>query len=127
MFLARAEQVIEKRDIQFQDFDEFDNSSIRDVEFAIEVERTGITIRTEFCDLSIIDVSRQFRRVLVLLVLWLERADSDTILFAHDDSLHAHILNNSRPIAFIFFHPLREHESAIGTEVTLHVDVKINV
>ena len=80
VFLAGAQQVVQERHVQFQDFDELDDAAIGDVELAVKVERPRIAVGAVLGDLAIVDVAGQFRRVLVLLVLRLKRADADAIL-----------------------------------------------
>jgi len=50
VFLARPEQVVQEGHIQFQNFDEFNNAAVGDVQFTIEVERARIGIRAIFGD-----------------------------------------------------------------------------
>ena len=42
VFLRSAEQVIKEGDIQFQHFNEFDDSAVGDIEFAVEIEGTRV-------------------------------------------------------------------------------------
>ena len=82
VFLRCAQQVIQERHIELEHFDEFDDAAIGDVQFAVEVERARIGIRAILRDLAIVDVAGQFRGVLVLFILRLERADAAAIFFA---------------------------------------------
>ena len=44
VLLTRAEQIVKKRDVKLEDFDEFDDTTIGDVELAVEIERTRIAV-----------------------------------------------------------------------------------
>src|SRR5690625_7957126 len=81
VFLARAEEVVEEGDIEFEDLDEFYQAPVRDIEFAIEVEGARIRVRAVEGDLPIVDIASQLSRVLILLVLRLEGPDPDPIPF----------------------------------------------
>ena len=82
VLLRRAEQVVEERDVELQHFDELDDAAVGDVELAVEVERARIGVRAVLGDLAVVDVAGELGRVLVLLVLRLERADADAVLLA---------------------------------------------
>ncbi len=45
VLLRRTQQVVQEGDIELEDFDEFDQTAIRDVELAIEVKRSGVATR----------------------------------------------------------------------------------
>ena len=81
VLLACAEQVIQKCDFELQDFDELDDAAIGYIEFAVEVERASIRVGAIDGDLPIIDIAREFGRILVLFVLRLEGGDAVAILF----------------------------------------------
>ena len=52
VFLRGAQQVIQERDIELEDFDEFDDAAVGDVEFAVEVEGAGVGVASRtgrFC------------------------------------------------------------------------------
>ena len=93
VLLRRAQQVVEERDVQLQHLDELDDAAVGDVELAVEVERARIAVRAELGDLAVVDVAGQLGRVLVLLVLGLERADADAVLLGQDQAPHLHVLD----------------------------------
>jgi hypothetical protein len=68
VFLAGAEQIVQKRNFQLQDFDEFDDAAVGDIELAVKIERAGVGVRSIDGDLPVIDVARQFGGILILLV-----------------------------------------------------------
>ena len=82
VLLRRAEQVVEERDVELEHLDELDDAAVGDVELAVEVERARIGVRAVLGDLAVVDVAGELGRVLVLLVLGLERADADAVLLA---------------------------------------------
>ncbi len=82
VFLAGTQQIVEKRHVQLEHFDEFHHAPIGDVEFAVEVEGPRVAVAAIFGDLAIVDVAGQLGRVLVLFVLGLEGADADAVFFA---------------------------------------------
>ena len=82
VLLRRAEQVVEEGDVELQHLDELDDAAVRDVELAVEVERARVGVGAVLGDLPVVDVAGELGRVLVLLVLRLERADADAILLA---------------------------------------------
>src|SRR5690606_10593814 len=57
MLLARAEEIVEERDIELEDLDELEQSSVGNVELAIEVERARVRVRAVLRDLSVVDVA----------------------------------------------------------------------
>ena len=99
VFLRCPEKVIEKRHIQLEHLDELDDAAVRHVEFAVEVERPRVGVRTVFGDLPVVDVAGQLGRVLVLLVLRLERADPDTVLLRNQEALHHDMVDHVGPVA----------------------------
>ncbi len=127
MLLAGPEQVVQERHVEFQHFDELDDPSIRDVEFAVEVERSRVAIAAIDGDLAVIDVACEFRGILVLFVLGLERTDADAILFAQDHTLHADVLNHAGPIAIVLFKPLLIHEPAERIELAANTNPKVSL
>ncbi len=119
VFLARAEEVVKEGDVELEDFDEFDDAAVGDVEFAVEVERARVAFGTVFGDLPIVDVAGEFRGVLVFLVLGLERADADAVLLGEDEAAHADVAEDARPVALVAFHAFVEHLAAERAEVAL--------
>ncbi len=111
MFLGRAEQVVEERDVELQDFDELDDAAVRDVELAVEVEGARIRVRSEDRDLTVVDVARELGRVLVLLILWLEGADADPVLLAEHETADLHVTHDLHPVAVVVAHELLVHEA----------------
>ncbi len=79
VFLAGAEQIVKESDLELQDFDEFNDAAIGDVEFAVEIECARIGIRAVDGDLAIVDVAGQFGGILVLFVFRLEGADAVSV------------------------------------------------
>jgi len=61
VLLAGAQQVVQEGDIEFEDFDELDQSPVGDVELAVEVEGAGIGFGAVFGDLAVVDVAGQLR------------------------------------------------------------------
>ena len=92
VFLAGAQQVVEERHVELQHFDELDDAAVGDVEFAVEVEGPRIAVAAVLGDLAVVDVAGQLGRILVLLVLGLERADADAVLLAQDQPLDANVV-----------------------------------
>ena len=125
MLLARAQKVVQKRHIELQHFDKLDNAAIRDVEFAVEVERPRIAVAAVLGDFAVVDVARELGRVLVLLVLRLERADADAVFLTQQNALHAHILHNPAPIAVVLLQPLVVRKAAKRIELAVDVDAGI--
>ena len=127
VFLAGAQQIVEERDVELEDLDEFDDAAVGDIELAVEIEGAGIALGAVLGDLAIVDVAGQLGRVLVLLVLGLERADTDAILLGEDQPAHADIFDDAAPIAPVSFHPLIEHLAAERAEVPFDRDLEVIV
>ena len=96
VFLRRAEQVVEERHVELQHLDELDEAAVGDVQFAVEVERPRVAVGAVLGDLAVVDVAGQFGRVLVLLVLGLERADADAVLLGQDQAVDLDLVRASR-------------------------------
>ncbi len=125
VFLRSAEQIVQEGDIEFENLDEFDDSSIGNVEFTIEVESAGIAVRAIFRDLSVVDVARQFGGVLVFFVFGLEGPDADAILFAHDQTVDSHVFaDHFRPVALVGLQQMAVYEAASGIEIALNTNPK---
>ena len=103
VFLASAEQIVQKRHVQLEHFDELDDSPVRNVELAVEIKRSRVAIATVLGDFSIVNVAGQLSSVLILFVFGLKCPDSDTILFIENQSLHANIRHDTCPIAVTLF------------------------
>ena len=101
MLLARGQEVVEERDIEFEHLDELDDAAVRDAELTVEVERARIAVGAEFRDAPIVDVTGQLRAVLVLLVLRLERADADAVLLGDHEALHHHVRKHLFEVALV--------------------------
>ncbi len=102
VLLRRAEQIVEERDVELEHLDELDDAAVGDVELAVEVERARVGVRSILGDLPVVDVTGQLGRVLVLLVLRLERADADAVLLAQHEAPAANVvLNHLRPVAVV--------------------------
>ena len=100
VLLRAPEQIVEERDVELEHLDELDDAAVGDVELAVEVERARIGVRAVLGDLAVVDVARELGRVLVLLVLGLERADADAVLLAEHEPSHADVLaDHLRPVA----------------------------
>ncbi len=80
MFLAGTQEVVEEGDVELEDFDEFDDAAVGDVEFAVEVEGARVGFGAVFGDFAVVDVAGELGGVLVLFVLGLEGADADAVL-----------------------------------------------
>src|SRR4029079_17935653 len=89
-----------------------DHAAVGDVELTVEVERPRIAVRTELGDLAVVDVAGQLGRVLVLLVLGLERADADAVLLGQDHAPHLHVLDDLAPVAAVLGEQLAEDQPA---------------
>ena len=118
-------QVVEKRHVELEHFDKLDDAAIGDVEFAVEVERPRIAVAAVLGDLAIVDVAGQFGGILVLLVLGLERADADAVLFAQDHPLDADVLDHAGPVAVVLLEPLLIHEAAEGIEFAADAHLEV--
>ena len=127
MFLACAEQVIQEGNFELQDFDEFNDAAIGDIELAIEIERASIRVRAVDGDLAIVDIAGQFRRVLIFLVLRLECADADAVFFRQNQTAHLHVIHNLEPIAFIAARQFAIHLAARRAQVAFHLDRKLRI
>ena len=88
VFLRRAQQIVQEGHVQLQHLDELDHAAVGDVQLAVEVERARVAVGAVLGDLAIVDVAGQLGRVLVLLVLRLERADADAIVCSPRGELH---------------------------------------
>ena len=119
VLLAGTEQIVQERHVQLEHFDEFQDATIGNVEFTVEVEGARIAVAAVLGNLAVVDVAGQFGRVLVLFVLRLERADAHAILLAQQDPPDPHVLRHLRPVAAVLLQPLREHKAAERTEVVL--------
>ncbi len=122
VLLRRPQEVVEERHVQLQHLDELDDAAVGDVELAVEVERPRIAVRPVLGDLPVVDVAGELGRVLVLLVLRLERPDADAILLREDHSPHADVLDDLRPVTFVLRHQLAEDQPAGWIEVAFDVD-----
>ena len=127
MFLACAEQVVQERDFEFQNFDELDDAAVRNIELAVEIERPGIRVRTVDRDLAIVDVAREFGRVLVLFILRLEGSNADPVFFGEHQSANFHVIHDLEPVAFVAAHQLSIHLPACGAEVAFDLDREVRV
>ena len=123
VLLRRAEEVVEERDVELEHFDELDDAAVGDVELAVEVEGARIGVGAVLGDLAVVDVAGELGRVLVLLVLRLERADADAVLLAEDEALDPDVLRSpSRPVALVVLHQLLEDEAARRVEIAVDLD-----
>src|SRR6266540_4584189 len=98
VFLRSAEQIVEERDIKLQYLDELDEPAVGDVQLAVEVEGARVAVGAVLGDLAIVDVAGQFGRVLVLLVLGLERADADAVLLRQNQPEDLDIIQHPGPV-----------------------------
>ena len=122
VLLRRPEEVVEERHVQLQHLDELDDAAVGDVELAVEVEGPRIAVRPVLGDLPVVDVAGELGRVLVLLVLRLERPDADAILLREDHPAHPDVLDDLRPVTFVLRHQLAEDQPAGRIEVAFDVD-----
>ena len=123
MFLAGAQQVVQERDVELEDFDEFDDAAIGDVEFAVEVEGARVGVGAELGDLAVVDVAGQFGAVLVLFVLGLEGADAAAVLFGEDQAFDLHVIHRFFPVAAIGFQKVAINLSAEGADVAVEANL----
>ena len=87
VFLAGAQEIVQKRHVELQHFDKLDHAAVGDVEFAVEIERPRIAVAAVLGDFAIVHVAGKLGAVLILFVLRLERADADAILLAQNQPL----------------------------------------
>src|SRR5207237_6330417 len=92
VLLRSAEQVVEEGHVELQDLDELDDAAVGDAELAVEVEGAGVGVAAVLGDLAVVDVTGELGRVLVLLVLGLERAHPDAVLLREHEALDAYVL-----------------------------------
>ena len=79
-------------------------------------------------DLAVVDVAGQLGRVLVLLVLGLERADADAILLAEHEALaRARGVITFSKLPLVVPHQLLEDEPARRVDVALDLDLEVVV
>ena len=125
VLLRGTEQIVQERDVELEHFDELADAAIGDVELAVEVERSRVAVAAVHRDLAIVDVARQLRRVLVLLVLGLERADAHAILLAEHDAADLHVVHDLAPIALVERHEVFEDLSAEGIRIAKHLQLAV--
>ncbi len=82
VFLAGPQEIVKEGHIQLEDFHEFHHAPVGDVEFAIEIKGARIAIAAVFGNLAVVDVARQFGRILILFILGLEGPDPNPIFLA---------------------------------------------
>ena len=123
VFLRCAQQVVQERDIQLQNFDELDDAAVGDIQFAVEVEGARIAVRAELRDLAIVDVAGQFRAVLVLFVLGLERADAAAVFFAEDQAFDLHVFDRLFPVAVVLIQQIAVDLAAEGADFAIEADL----
>jgi hypothetical protein len=117
VLLARAEQVVEERDVELEHLDELDDAAVRDVELAVEVEGPGVAVRAVLRDLAVVDVAGELGGVLVLLVLGLERADADAVLLARSACDGPHVVEDLHPVAVVALASACRSRSARSAQV----------
>ncbi len=127
VFLAGAEQVVKERDLELQDFDEFDDAAVGDVEFAVEIEGARIGVRAVDGDLAIVDVARQFGGILVLFVFRLEGADADAVFLGKHQPAHLHMIHDLEPVAFVAARQFAVHLAAGGAEIAFDLDLELRI
>jgi hypothetical protein len=77
-------------------------------------------------DLPVVDVAGELGRVLVLLVLGLERADAHAVLLAeHDQAAHADVRHHLLEVAGVVPHQLLEDQPAGGVHVAVDLELVI--
>ncbi len=106
VLLRGPEQVVEEGHLQLQDFDELDEAAVGDVELAVEIEGPRVRVGAILGDFAVIDVAGELGRVLVLLVLRLERADADPVLLGQDQPAHPDVRHDFRPVPAVTQHQL---------------------
>ena len=94
VLLGGSKQVIQKRHIQLENFDKFDDASVRNIEFTIKVESPWIRIRPKQSNLFVVDIARQLCRILILLVFGLEGTDANPVFFTQDHAFHSDMIND---------------------------------
>src|SRR5262249_15133695 len=109
--------------IELEDFYEFHQTAIRDIQLAVEIKAARVAVSAVFGNLAIVDVAREFGGVLIFFILGLEGADSDTVLFRQDETIDLNFLEHAIPVAVIFRQSFVEHLAAEGTQITFDGDV----
>ncbi len=122
VLLRRAQEVVEERHVQLQDFDELDDAPVGDVELAVEIERARIGVAAELGDLPVVDVARQLRRVLVLLVFRLEGADADAVLLRKDQTADLDVPDHFAPVTLMDGHEIGEIPAAGRAQLAFHLE-----
>jgi hypothetical protein len=123
VLLTGSEQVVEERDVELENLDELEHTAVRDVELSVEVEGTRVGVGPVLRDLAVVDVARQFGRVLVLLVLRLEGAEADAVLLAEDEALDGHVRDDLLPVTVIALEQQAEVVATDRVELTLDVQL----
>ena len=73
VLLAGAEEVVEECHIELEHLDELDDPSVRNTKLPIKIEGSGIALTAQFSDTPVVDVPGEFRRILILLILFCSR------------------------------------------------------
>ena len=102
VFLAGTKQVVQKSDVEFEDFDELNQAPVGYIEFAVKVEGSRIAVLANFGNFSVVDIAGEFCRILVLFVLGLKCADANTVLFAENNTLDTHVADDLGPVTIVF-------------------------
>src|SRR5690625_518856 len=104
VFLARAEEVVEEGDIEFEDLDEFYQAPVRDIEFAIEGEGARTRVRDVEGDLPIVDMVSQLSRVRIVLGLRLEGPEREPIPFTDQHPTDPDMVDDLGPVSIVMEH-----------------------
>ena len=103
------------------------NPAVGNVELAVEIERTGIGIAAVLGDLAVVDVTRQFGGVLVLLVLGLKGPDADTVLLGQDQPADLDVFDDLCPVTVVAGHEQVETVAVSRIEFALDMNVAVGV
>ena len=101
VFLRGAQKIVQERDVELQHLDELDDAAVGDVELAVEVERARIGVRAILGDFAVVDVAGELGRVLVFLVLRLERADADAVFLGENQPATRMCSEDLAPVAVV--------------------------
>src|SRR5262245_2105732 len=122
VLLGRPEEVVEEGDVELQDLDELDDPAVGDVELPVEVEGARVGVGAVLGDPALVQVPRQLRRVLVLLVLRLEGPDPDPVLLRQDEPADPHVAEDPVEVPAVALHELAEVVAAGGAQLPLDLE-----
>ena len=125
VLLRGAQEVVQEGHVELEHLDELQQAPVGDVELAVEVERARVGVRAVLGDLAVVEVAGQLGRVLVLLVLGLERADPAAVVLAQHEAPHPDVLDDLHPVAVVALHQHALVEAADRVELALERQVVV--